>query len=191
MPAFVKYHSVDIEVTSLVKGSVTALFACSIWCCVGHLSWILLNSVIVLFPWTWPRRLLGIMHACLVANNVAVGHFTLGSALSLSESRHALCILRPTIRGVAGRRILHNLQRVAIVEVVIDEVCILKVAFTAFAAPGFVATRPRHLREEAGCGQLGALYALQVTTRPTPGRLVGSHNSGLVEHACCCLRLCL
>ena len=102
MSALVKHHPVDIEVTSLIKGSVTTLFASPIRCSVYDLSRMLFNNFIMLFPWTLMRRLLRIMHACLVANNITVGHVTLGSALSLSESRHALCILRPSIWSVAG-----------------------------------------------------------------------------------------
>ena len=109
MSALVKHHSVDIEMASLIKGSVTTLFASPIRCSVDDLSRMLFNNFIMLFPRTLMRRLLRIVHACLVANNIAVGHVTLGSALSLSESRHALCVLRPSIWSVAGWLGLHNL----------------------------------------------------------------------------------
>ena len=101
MSALIKYHPVDIEVTGLVEGSFTALFACSIRCGANFVR-ILFNRVVILFVWTLLRRPLGTVHACLVANNIAVGHVTLGSALGLGEPRHALRVLRPAIRGVAG-----------------------------------------------------------------------------------------
>ena len=83
MPTLIKYLPVYIEVTGLIKGSVTALFACSIRCGVqaaNLFTRILLNSGVILFQWTLLLRLLGIVHACLVADNIAVGHFTLGRA---------------------------------------------------------------------------------------------------------------
>ena len=109
MSALVKHHSVDIEVTSLVEGSITALFACPIRCCVDDLSWLLFDNVIMLFSRTLVRRLLRIVHACWVANNITVGHITLGRAVGLSEPRHTLSVLRPTIWSVAGRLGLYNL----------------------------------------------------------------------------------
>ena len=195
MSAFVDHLPVDVEVTGLVKGSVSALSNAFALHSGGGvpvadlLRILLLNGRITLcvlgLLWTVLRGTLGTVHACLVASNLAVG-FAL-AASSLGEPRHALRVLRPAIRGVAGRLRLHDLQGVAVVEVVVDEVCVLQVTLllrAALADPGVLAARPGHLREEAGRGQFSALYALQVAAGSTPGRLVGSHDRGLVEHAC-------